>query len=157
MTTFDLSSPPPPDVLFDAIRNHCARSVKAYFDAGGLVSVRSAEGRTPLAETACLLVAELDLPEGFSFFGGQHVAVDKPMNEAQKKLHEIGCILLDHGANYYERAARTNRSIMINQMIASRLPETHKEWSALHQKNLMLGNIGDSLRLKTGAARKRKM
>lgn len=151
--------PPAPQQLFKAIENRSLSDVQEYLSLGGTVEgLTSARGYAPLVEVAMQ----------FSKLGSEMKSeweneMDEIMDEddtltahAPKELSkdsrfealvQIGSLLLENGSNYEARAGRSNRSIRLRDMMASRYPEAHREWDAVALKASMLKTVKEGVDL----------
>lgn len=160
-----------PDQFFKAIQQANLEEVQAYISAKGSLDVTSPQGYAPLVDLALNLVkqkqaemyAGLDEEEEDEFgnlINPTPVSPSTPSAElspTMQNLCDIGILLISAGAKYDVRAGRTNRSIKLPQMMASRFPDVHRQWEAAFTKSLILSNVSQNVDLdskKTSPQRK---
>ena len=131
---------PTPADLQDAIHDASVEAIQSYLTQGGSVKVVLPTGRTPMSE---LVHALLSAPDDDAGFYGGGAPPEKTLSPRQERLVHVGCTLIAAGANYQERAGKTSRSVAINAVVAAKLPRVHEQWWALHQRNLIMGSVGD--------------
>lgn len=169
--------------ILNAINTLNVESVRHYFETGGTLNVKTDKGFDlfPYVVMEFLKpdpVIDEEAEDTFApnaglagMFGGtlngQNVptveddgTLDDPLagySQSKRNLFEIGCVLLENGADYSARLGKTNRSIQIDKRIESSHLSVHQVWKAKALRYKLLTESEKSAPEKETVKKQRKL